>query len=266
MEKEIEIWKPVVGYEGLYEVSSFGNVRSVDRIIEYSNGIKHFTKGKILKQFINKKTGYYQISLCKNRKTYKVDVHKIVANAFLLNKDNLPCVNHKDETRTNNKVSNLEFCSYKYNSNYGTAIQRMKKSIRLNTDRVKKVSQYDFSGNKIKTYDCISDVAKDGFLPCCVQSCCSHKTNEFTHKKFVWIYSEDESHINEILKIISNRTRNCKNTAIRMCDLSGALIGVYKSAAEIEKIYNIDHTSISRCCRGLQKSSNNYIFKYAEQQ
>lgn len=264
MEKENEIWKPVVGYEGLYEVSNLGNVRSIDRVIEYSNGVKHFTKGKKLKQSINKNTGYYQVSLCNNGNAHKIDVHKIVANTFLSNDKSLPCVNHKDESRTNNNVSNLEFCSYKYNSNYGTAIQRMKNSIRLNANRVKKVSQYDLNGDKIKTYETISDVTKDGFLPCCVQSCCNPNTNEFTHKKFIWVYDINENHLPEILEMVSNRARKSKNTPINMFDINGNFIGLYKSAAEIERIYKIDHTSISRCCRGLQKSSSNYTFKYAE--
>lgn len=261
---EKEIWKPIKGYEGIYEASTLGRIKSVDRVIEYSNGIKHFTKGKILNPSICKKTGYFQVSLCKDGDIKKIDVHRIIANTFLENKENLPCVNHKDETRVNNEVTNLEFCTHKYNINYGTTIKRMKNSIRSKPNKTRSVSQFDFNGKKIKTYDCLSDVLKDGFLPCCVQSCCNTKTKDLTHKKFIWVYKENEHLIGDILKVLHQRKRNSKNTPIKMYNIKGDFIGTYKSAAEIERIYNIDHTSVSRCCRGLQKTSNNYTFKYAE--
>lgn len=111
----MEEWRPVVGYEGLYEVSNTGRVRSVDR---YDNR-NCFRKGKVLSPGKNTK-GYLSVVLNCNGKRKTITVHRLVAEAFLLNPDNLPEVNHRDEDKTNNRVDNLEFCDHKYNLNYGT--------------------------------------------------------------------------------------------------------------------------------------------------
>ena len=120
-----EIWKPVVGYEGLYEVSNKGTVKSLDRFTKSGRGNgNRFISGKILKSALNKK-GYPSVVLCKDGKMFTQRVHRLVAEAFIPNPDNLPVVNHKDEDKTNNCVDNLEWCTNKYNCNYGTSISRM---------------------------------------------------------------------------------------------------------------------------------------------
>jgi hypothetical protein len=108
-----EVWKPVVGYEGCYEVSDHGRIRSLERT---------GTKGGILKQ--KDRQGYLCVDLSKGDKKRTIDVHRIVATAFIPNPDELPCVNHKDETRTNNNVDNLEWCSHQYNIVYGSGLER----------------------------------------------------------------------------------------------------------------------------------------------
>lgn len=100
-----EVWKPVKGYEGLYEVSNLGRVKS--------------SKGKILKNVVNGH-GYEHVNLYNNGTIKTVYVHRLVANAFIQNPNGYKDVNHKDECKTNNCVNNLEFCTVKYNNNYGT--------------------------------------------------------------------------------------------------------------------------------------------------
>lgn len=114
-----EIWKDIPNFEGLYQVSNLGNVRVLDRYVNSAirNNDKVKRKGKILKQY--NKRGYLQVSLIKNYKRYYFTVHRLVAMAFLPNPDNLPQINHKDENPLNNNLSNLEWCTAKYNCNYG---------------------------------------------------------------------------------------------------------------------------------------------------
>ena len=115
----MEEWKSIPGYEGLYEVSSYGRVKSLERYKSNNGGIQ-LIKEKILKPH-NTKKGYLTVQF--HNKIFKV--HRLVAQAFIPNPDNLPMVNHKDEDKTNNNVDNLEWCTAKYNSNYGTSIERM---------------------------------------------------------------------------------------------------------------------------------------------
>lgn len=110
-----EIWKDILGYEGLYQVSSYGRVRSLDRY----DRMNHFLKGRILKLY-TRKGGYLFVQLHLNGKGKNYLVHRLVAIAFIPNPDNLPEVNHLDEDKTNNRVENLEFCDRKYNINFGT--------------------------------------------------------------------------------------------------------------------------------------------------
>ena len=122
-----EEWRPVVGYEGLYEVSSYGRVRSLDWFIVDSLGYKRLHKGKVLSP-AKDKNGYLKVNLHCNGKHNIIRVHRLVAQAFIPNPDNLPQVNHKDENPSNDNVDNLEWCDQKYNINFGTARIRGKET------------------------------------------------------------------------------------------------------------------------------------------
>lgn len=120
----MEEWRPVVGYEGLYEVSNTGQVRSCSRYYVNSLGKRFFLKGKILSLSDNGK-GYLRTVLKKDNKESTKYIHRLVAEAFISNVDGLPAVNHKDEDKTNNIVENLEWCDNDYNDNYGTRNKRV---------------------------------------------------------------------------------------------------------------------------------------------
>ena len=120
----MEIWKPVIGFEGSYEVSQLGNVRSIDRKRTYKDGRVACFKGKALKPVLNG-DGYLQVQLNMAQKTKTMRVHRMVAEAFIPNDGNLPEVNHKDENKLNNSVRNLEWCDHLYNSRYGTRGERI---------------------------------------------------------------------------------------------------------------------------------------------
>lgn len=109
----MEIWKDVLGYENLYKVSNLGNVKSLKRIVKRSLKGDLLINEKILKP--GNKDGYMQVSLCNNgvKKNYKI--HRLVAQAFIENKNNKPIINHIDGKRHNNKVENLEWCTQSEN-------------------------------------------------------------------------------------------------------------------------------------------------------
>lgn len=116
-----ETWKPIKYYEGLYEVSNKGNVRSVDRHLMLGNKYC-LVKGKPLKASPNSK-GYLKTDLCKNGQRKLHLIHRLVAEAFISNPNNLPCIDHINTIKTDNRVENLRWCSYKENSNNPLTIE-----------------------------------------------------------------------------------------------------------------------------------------------
>lgn len=139
-----EIWKDIKDYEGYYQVSNLGNVRSLK-----------FNKITPLKPYKNvARHGYLEVylRLPGSKKTFKV--HRLVAQAFIENPDNLPQINHKDENKENNCVDNLEWCTNKYNINYGTCIEKITKAVSM------KIAQYSLSGELIATFDSQIEAAR----------------------------------------------------------------------------------------------------------
>ena len=117
-----ETWKPIKNYEGLYEVSNKGQVRSLN--------YKRTGEIKILKLRVDK-YGYLQVHLSKNGKHYAKSIHRLVAQTFIPNPNNYSQVNHKDEKRDNNNVENLEWCNCKYNNNYGNRNKKISELLAL---------------------------------------------------------------------------------------------------------------------------------------
>ena len=169
-----EVWRDVVGYEGLYEVSNLGNV---NKLVKY-NGAHKPRKLRI------DKYGYKCISLWKKGKSKHFTVHRLVAMAFIPNPNELPCINHKDEDRANNAVENLEWCTVKYNSNYGGRNEKMRK-IHLNHPSKSKPVECIETG---KTYPSINEAQRQtGIFAPQIRMCCLHpsRTARKTHWKFI---------------------------------------------------------------------------------
>jgi hypothetical protein len=143
-----EVWKDIKETNNMYQISNLGRIRSLDRTIKYKNGKIIFKKGKIMKPH-NDKDGYKIIFINPLNKHFKI--HRLVAQYFLENKENLPIVNHKDKNVANNNVDNLEWCTYSYNNTYEGARDSQKK----------KILQYDLQGNFIKEWESVSSASKN---------------------------------------------------------------------------------------------------------
>ena len=127
----MEEWKSIPGYEGLYEVSSYGRVKSLEISYIRKNGIMD-QKSEMILSPKNNGTGYFTVCLYKNKIHKYYLIHRLVAEAFLPNPDNLPEVNHKDEDKSNNRVDNLEWCDRKYNLNYKGVLKRRSQRMKEN--------------------------------------------------------------------------------------------------------------------------------------
>lgn len=125
-----EIWKDIEGYEGIYQVSNLGRVKSIARKVKYSRGNHSYYQyqQERLLSANQKSNGYLECSLYKDSKRTHKYIHRLVADAFIDNPNNLPVVNHIDEDKQNNKVDNLEWCTVSYNNTYGTRIDRKVKN------------------------------------------------------------------------------------------------------------------------------------------
>lgn len=149
-----EVWKDIAGYEGLYQVSNFGNVRSIDRYVPHKTFGRKFCGGHVMSTHINN-AGYVTVNLSKDNKYKSYDIHRLVAIAFLeVCGDSLMEVNHIDENKQNNHVSNLEWVTKSQNNRYGTKVARQ-------ADKIKRpVMQYDVNGNFINEWESATDAEK----------------------------------------------------------------------------------------------------------
>ena len=189
---DIEIWKTAVYdgevYEGLYRVSNWGRILSLN----YRN-----TGKSKLRKPVENTNGYFQVGLSKNGETKKCLVHRLVAETFLENPENLPEVNHKDENKTNNFVflnedgtvnkekSNLEWKTHRDNINHGTRNERVAKA-NTNGKCSKKVLQLSLSGDLICEWESTRECERNGFDHSNVTRCCNGKQK--TYKGFRFEY------------------------------------------------------------------------------
>lgn len=149
-----EEWRDIKGYEGYYQVSNMGRVKSLTRWRIDRNNIRHKMQGRIMR--LNKTNcGYYIIGLCVGdmRKYYLI--HRLIAQCFIPNPNNYPCVNHKDEDKTNNCASNLEWCTHLYNNTFGSRMERVQ------SKRRKRVAQLSEDNQIIRVFKSAREAAKE---------------------------------------------------------------------------------------------------------
>ena len=149
-----EEWKDIKGFEGIYQISNYGNVRSVNHYVKTGNNGMRLVKGRILKPF---KTcnGYLFIKTSKKYGSKHLAIHRLVAITFIENPNNYPNVNHKDEVKDNNVFTNLEWCNHSYNALYGTCQERLRQY------KQKRVNMIDKNtGTILKTFNSMKIAAE----------------------------------------------------------------------------------------------------------
>ena len=207
-----EIWKDIAGYEGYYQVSNLGEIRSLTRLVPTRR--EGFTANKYNGRYIRQKLsrhGYYDVSLMKDCKRKTFRVHRLVAIAFVPNDDpiNKTQINHIDEVKTNNKATNLEWCDAKYNCNYGTRNERMGKNVSVSLKRnksmcgennpryglrgglcptAKKVYQYTEDMKLVKVWLSLIDTSLAGFSQQQVWRAATGRKESYAG--FIWSYTE----------------------------------------------------------------------------
>lgn len=168
---EKEVWKSIVGYEGLYEVSNKGNVRS-----SKSSNKNHFIKGR------KDRNGYIRVNLWNNGKRKTKTVHRLVIEAFIDNNLGFKMsVNHKNEIKEDNRLENLEYCSVSYNDNYGERNNKIRNSLS------KKVFQYSKDGVLIKEWKSTMQIERELHISNKnISACCTGRVK--TSHGYIWKY------------------------------------------------------------------------------
>ena len=243
-----EVWKPVVGYEGFYEVSDCGRVRSVEHVIIRKNGATRPIRSKFI-HVTTMPNRYLQVMLYKDKKHKHAYIHRLVAEAFIPNPMNLTEINHKDENQQNNHADNLEWCDRKYNVNYGTAKDRMIATQIENGYGSKTVLQYDLSGKFIKEYPSIAEAARSvGTRQNYISKCCSGYSTYTQVKGFQWKLKGSDKAIRNILPIVQY-------------DMQGNEIARFESVADASRKLGIPTDGILACISGEYIQSHGFVWK-----
>lgn len=154
-----EIWRDVEGYEGLYQVSNCGKVKSLDKLVKCYYGSTRLIKGRVLRTRKNK-DDYFYLDLSKDGKKRSFYVHRLVWEAFNGKRPEGMEVNHIDEDKSNNSIENLNLMTPKQNVNWGTGIERRKKKLINRKDQSKPVLQLDLKGNFLAEYPSQSEAER----------------------------------------------------------------------------------------------------------
>lgn len=231
-----EIWEDVKGFEGYYQVSNFGRIKSLSR----AGSGRNTKKDKILKNTYDK-DGYICKCFYKKGKIYGVKVHRLVAETFIPNPNNFPQVNHIDGNKQNNRVDNLEWVSQSKNVLH---------SLYVLNNHLKKIYQFDKYGNFIKSWKNSKEIADFyGFnRNSLVESICR---NHRTFCGYIWSYDR---------KLPKNKMPiNIKHRIIQMT-IDGKIVRKYNGVKEAQLVTKINN--ISSCCRGKQKTAGGYKWLY----
>ena len=249
-----EIWKDVLGFEDAYQVSNCGRIKRKKRTD--SNNRTH--KERFLSPSIYP-NGYMNVELRMNNKKRRVSVHRLVAEAFIDNPLNLPQINHKDENKLNNHVSNLEWCTAQYNIRYNDGVKRRRNTAILKSNVVCK---YNMNGEFIEKYECATDAAISVNGSCSeIVSCCHHRPHSLSHKGYMWRFLS-ECNCNKIEPYKIKKNYRCRK--VGQYTLGGDFIQYFYSVQKAAEYTNATPSNIRRCCKGKTKSCMGFKWRFLD--
>lgn len=247
-----EIWKPVIGFEGYYEVSNLGNVRSVERYVKQADHLR-FVRQRIKKQVINR-YGYPVVTLCRERKSQQYRVHRLVAEAFIPNPENKPFVDHINTNKLDFSIDNLRWVDAKENANNENTKrncrektytkERSIKTLQTKRERgsvkgPKAVYQYAKDGSFVNEFESMEDAMREtGIHSTAIAR--SLNDNTMSAGGYMWL-DEKHSHATPY-----QRRNHKKYNKVSFYSKDGELIGVYNSVEQAEKETGIFRRNIVR--------------------
>lgn len=259
-----EIWKPVVGYEGLYEVSNLGNVRTCNRRVMYSDGRVFNYKSVVMKPTINR--GYVYVNLLKEHKPYPKKVHRLVAESFIDNPLGKPCVDHINANKQDNRAENLRWVTHSENMKNEITAKAHKKAyenglserivaIKKKKGIIRKVYQFNLDGTFIAEHESIADAARATNI--CMSSIyqrCAGKSSYSHAGGYLWSFDKTvEPYVNPQLK---------RYRKIDMYSAEGVYIKTFANRIEASRETGASKKGITRCCAGERKKHMGYQWKY----
>ena len=245
---EKEAWKDVKGYEGLFQVSNLGGVKSLPRKITYTDGRVWNYRGKNLSPTPNQ-DGYPSVYLKVQGKGRTLKVHRLVGEAFVDNPHNYNEINHIDEDKTNNHYLNLEWCTRKQNMNHGTAMARAHShpnAIKRLEESKRPVVGVHIDTEKEVRFESINEASRNGFPRKQVSSVLNG--NDKSCREYVWFYEEEHTSELKDKKMKPFRVR------VKQLDDDGNVLNEFIDAKEAGEFVGVHPSNISRAITQRRKS------------
>ena len=265
-----EVWHDIQGYEGVYQVSCYGRIKSLPRT---KRGGSFVYPAKIIKIYHGKapKNDYYIVVLYKNGTKSTKRVCRLVASAFIDNPSNLPQVNHIDENTHNDTAWNLEWCTASYNNSYGEHPKKISKAAKERTrtgkcfdgsnylgNMVAPVLQYDLDGNFIREFESVTE-AREKYSSR-VQDCLNGKTTQASG--FQWKYKTDATYPHKIDEYVKNVNQSlCCSRPIKQLK-DGVVVATYGSIKEASAKTGFSYSGIRKCLNGTYKQTFGFTWEY----
>lgn len=260
-----EIWKPIKGYEDLYKVSNLGRIYTSEKSFKFPNGGLCIKEGKIKKPYMDK-DGYLRTSLTKEHKQQTFAVHRLVAETFIPNENNYPCIDHINGDRSDNKVINLRWCTWKQNASFDLARENKRKASKLNFAQNPKISkafnefcklrqieiwQYDLNGKLLNVFPSLMEAEKYSKY---VETRCRNR-EIFYHGGYIW-----SKHKIKDLSIFPYKSKTASRKVFKENILDNTLT-LYKSINEAyKKECTTKYFMIKLCMKGEVFNGYKYSF------